>query len=113
MSIDADGNTQYFASVDKVSEKISAEEFASVQYHHTMGVTGKAEGHEGTVNVDEIALMTIGKGFQGSLVDRTIIRRSTLKDLGESVKELHEERGHHEHLNQKTLYPYDQFVADK
>jgi RNase H-fold protein (predicted Holliday junction resolvase) len=28
MSIDADGNTQYFAAIEKVSEKISSEEFA-------------------------------------------------------------------------------------
>ncbi len=113
MSIDADGNTQYFAVVDKVSEKVGTEDFVSVQYHHTMGVTGKAEGHEGKVNVDEIALMTIGKGFQGSLVDRTVIRRSNLSELGEFVKELHHEREHFEHLNQQTLYPYNEFVAEK
>ncbi len=123
MSTDADGNTQYFAAVEKVSEKLSAEKFVSVQYHHTMGVTGKAEGHEGKVNVDEIALMTIGKGFQGSLVERSVIERANLSDLGKYLdndkpaegerKGLNQRREHHEYLNQKTLYPYDNIVAEK
>jgi len=122
-SIDADGNTQYFATVDKVSENLGATKFVSVQYHHTMGVTGKAEGHEGNVNVDEIALMTVGKGFQGSLVNRSVIERSNLSNLAKFMDNdkpaegerqgLHQRRAHHEHLNQKSLYPYDQFVAEK
>lgn len=113
LSIDANGNTQYFAAVDNVSEKVGTDEYASVQYHHTMGVTGKAEGYEGKVNVDEIALMTLGKGFQGSLVERSIINRTNLSDLGGYVKEMNEKRGEFEELNQKTLYPYDQYVAEK
>jgi len=113
MSIDADGNTQYFATVDTVSGYIATTEYASVQYHHTMGVTGKAKGYEGEVNVDEIALMRVGKGFQGSLVERSVINRTNLNELPTFLKELEEKRAEFEHLNQQTLYPYDQFVAEK
>ncbi len=113
MSLDANGNTQYFAAGVNVSEKVGTDEYASVQYHHTMGVTGNVNGKEEKVNVDEVALMTIGKGFQGALTDRTIIRRSNLSELGKFVEELHHEREHHEHLNQQTLYPYDQFTEEK
>jgi MoCo/4Fe-4S cofactor protein with predicted Tat translocation signal len=112
-SIDANGNTQYFASISNVSEKVGTDEYASVQYHHTMGVTGNAEGHEGKVNVDEIALMTVGKGFQGSLVERSVINRTNLSELEPYSKELSEKRAGFEGLNQKTLYPYNEFVAEK
>jgi molybdopterin-containing oxidoreductase family iron-sulfur binding subunit len=113
MSLDANGNTQYFSTVEAVSGKVATEQYASVQYHHTMGVTGKAEGYEGKVNVDEIALMTVGKGFQGSLVERSVINRTNLSELPAFTKELEEKRAEFEHLNSKTLYPYDQFVAEK
>ncbi|MBI5915538.1 MAG: TAT-variant-translocated molybdopterin oxidoreductase [Bacteroidetes bacterium] len=113
LNVDADGNTQYFASVENVSQKVGTDEYASVQYHHTMGVMGTANGYEGKVNVDELALMTIGRGYQGSLVDRSVIRRSNLSELGEFAQELHHERGNFEGLNQQTLYPYNEFVAEK
>ena len=113
LSLDANGNTQYFATVSDVSQKVGTDEYASVQYHHTMGVTGKVNGKEETVNVDEVALMTLGKGFQGALTERTVIRHSNLKGLENFVKDLHHEREHHEHLNQQTLYPYDQYTAEK
>lgn len=112
MSLDANGNTQYFAAVSNVSEKVGTDEFASVQYHHTMGVTGNMEGQEGKVNVDEVALMTLGKGFQGSLVKRSIIRRSNLSEVAKFAEELHHEREHHEHLNDQTLYPFEQYKAE-
>ncbi|MBI1225655.1 MAG: 4Fe-4S dicluster domain-containing protein [Bacteroidetes bacterium] len=112
-SIDTNGNTQYFAAVGTVSEKVGTDNYASVQYHHTMGVTGKADGYEGKVNVDEIALMTVGKGFQGSLVDRSVINRTNLSDLGNFSKELEEKRAEFEELNQKSLYPYNEYVAEK
>lgn len=112
MSLDANGNTQYFCTAE-VGGKVGTDEFASVQYHHTMGVTGTAEGHEGEVNVDEIALMRIGKGFQGSLVNRSVINRANLKELPEFLEGLHHKRHEFEALNQKTLYPYDKFVEEK
>ncbi|TAK45528.1 MAG: 4Fe-4S dicluster domain-containing protein [Saprospiraceae bacterium] len=114
LSIDAQGNTQYFATGINVSGKVATdEEFACVQYHHTMGVTGKVNGSDETVNVDEVALMTVGKGFQGALVDRSVIRRSNFKELEQFTEELHHERGEHQHLNDQTLYPYEQYKDEK
>ncbi len=113
LSVDKDGYTQYYGAVTQVSEKTGVDEYASVQYHHTMGVTGKLNGQEETVNVDEVAMMTIGTGFQGSLTERSVIRRANFSDLSAFVEELHDERAHHEHLNQQTLYPYDTFTAEK
>jgi molybdopterin-containing oxidoreductase family iron-sulfur binding subunit len=114
LSIDGDGNTQYFVSNINVSEKVGVDkEFACVQYHHTMGVKGKVNGSEEKVNVDEVALMTLGKGYQGALTDRSIIRNTNFKDLTAFVEELHHEREHHEHLNQQTIYPYEQYKEEK
>ncbi|MEZ4959234.1 MAG: TAT-variant-translocated molybdopterin oxidoreductase [Saprospiraceae bacterium] len=114
LNIDADGNTQYFATNANISGKVGTDnEFAVVQYHHTMGVTGNVNGQEEKVNVDEVALMTVGKGFQGSLVDRTVIRRTNLSELDAFTEELHHERAEHGHLNDQSLYPYDKYVAEK
>jgi MoCo/4Fe-4S cofactor protein with predicted Tat translocation signal len=114
LSIDANGNTQYFAAGISVSDKVDTdEEFACVQYHHTMGVTGKVDSSDKTVNVDEVALMTVGKGFQGSLVDRSVIRRSNFKELEQFTEDLHHERGEYQHLNDQTLYPYEQYKDEK
>jgi molybdopterin-containing oxidoreductase family iron-sulfur binding subunit len=54
--------------------------------------------------------MTLGKGFQGALTDRTVIRNTNLKDVKTFLEELHHEREHHEHLNQQTIYPYNKYV---
>ncbi|HFA50090.1 MAG TPA: 4Fe-4S dicluster domain-containing protein [Bacteroidetes bacterium] len=124
MSRDADGNVQYYATGVEVNTNAGVdEEFACVQYHHTMGVTGKVKGSDETLNVDEVALMTVGKGFQGSLTDRSVIERTNIKDMKKFLhgspgdnhvrKGLHERRAHHEHLNEQTLYPYNKFVAEK
>jgi MoCo/4Fe-4S cofactor protein with predicted Tat translocation signal len=96
------GNTQYFST--NVSIAASAlrtdKEHACVQHHHTMGVTGKEKGNPKTINVDEKVL-----AFQGSLVDRTVIRRTHLDDIKKFSEELKEERHEHQELNSKTLYP--------
>ncbi len=120
---DADGNVQYYNTVSGVNKSVGPDdEFACVQYHHTMGVTGKVNGSDETLNVDEVALMTLGKGFQGSLTDRSVIERSNLNNLDHFLhndgtdgqrKGLEERRHHHEHLNQQTIYPYDEFVEEK
>ncbi len=97
------GLSQYFATNVKVSNKLGVDDkFACVQYHHTMGVTayGKEEGKE--INADEKSLGW--KGFQGSLVDRTIIRRSNLNDLPKLLTKLEEERTEHKEANAQTLY---------
>jgi molybdopterin-containing oxidoreductase family iron-sulfur binding subunit len=114
LSLDANGNTQYWASGVNVSGKVGTDkEFACVQYHHTMGVTGKVEGKEEKLNVDEVALMTLGKGYQGSLVNRSVIRRSSFKDIEKFVEDLRHERSHHQYLNDQTLYPVDQYREEK
>ena len=105
LSADKNGNTQYFASNVTISGKVGRDkEFACVQMHHTLGVTGKFEGE--TINVDERILGH--KGFQGSLTDRTVIRRTNLPELAGAVKDLKKERAHAQGLNKTTMYPgYD------
>ncbi|MBY5959022.1 4Fe-4S dicluster domain-containing protein [Membranicola marinus] len=110
LPVDPEGNIQYYVtSVGVGNKKGSQERFAMVQYHHTMGVTGPDESEGGkTINVDEKAITDFFTGFQGALVDRTVIRHSALPDLQESMEELAEERAHAKYLNDKTLYPsYD------
>lgn len=108
LSIDANGNTQYYATVDSV-EKVSTEDhFACVQYHHTMGVTGTdSEGNE--INVDEKTVMTLGEGYQGGLTERSVIFQSNLKELDGLVHEMEEKREIAHHRNEKTLYPYEEY----
>ena len=93
----------YFAeniTVKKVKDYRFAEpEFASVQMHHTLGVTGIDTTTGKEVNVDEKIF-----GFQGSLTKRTIIRTANLPELSKEVKALQEERHHHQLLNANTLY---------
>lgn len=120
---DADGNVQYYGTVGNVNTSVGPdEEFACVQYHHTMGVTGKTNDSDETLNVDEVALMSLGKGFQGSLTDRSVIERSNLNNLEHFLnndgkdgerKGLHVRRHHHEHLNDQTIYPYEEYVEEK
>ncbi len=110
LPVDSDGNIQYFVgSVEVSNKKGEDDEFAIVQYHHTMGVTGPDETEGGrTINVDEKAVMDFFSGFQGGLVDRTVIRHSALGNLSENIEKLAEERAHAQHLNDQTLYPsYD------
>ena len=52
--------------------------------------------------------MNFFSGFQGGLVDRTVIRHSALDNLQENIDKLAEERAHAQYLNDQTLYPsYD------
>jgi molybdopterin-containing oxidoreductase family iron-sulfur binding subunit len=111
LKTDADGLIQYYASGVSVSGKQGEEKyFSCVQYHHTMGVTGEDSKTGETINADEAATvyMTYGlvrQGYQGSLVNRTIIRKSHLDHLEEFIHDLEEERHHHQGLNKKQVYP--------
>jgi Fe-S-cluster-containing dehydrogenase component/anaerobic selenocysteine-containing dehydrogenase len=111
LKTDADGLIQYYASGVTVSGKKGEEDyFSCVQYHHTMGVTGEDSKTKQIINADEAATvyMTYGlvsQGYQGSLVSRTIIRKSHLDHVEEFVKDLQEERHHHQELNTKQVYP--------
>lgn len=118
LTVDADGNTQYYATDVAVSGRIEKElEFACVQYHHTMGVTAKNDSGETIVddetgkplNIDEKTVMTLGGGFQGGLTKRSIIYQGSLTELDELIEYIHERREEAEHLNSATLYPYDEY----
>ena len=111
LKTDSDGLIQYFSAGVDVSGKVGEEKyFSCVQYHHTMGVTGEDSKTNETINADEAATvyMTYGlvrQGFQGSLVNRTVIRKSHFDHVEEFVKDLQDERHHHQALNTKQIYP--------
>ncbi|MFK8165394.1 MAG: TAT-variant-translocated molybdopterin oxidoreductase [Lewinella sp.] len=143
LTVDAAGYVQYFADQAAVSGRMEVEnEFASVQYHHTMGLTtkdesgamvyynvntGETESHAGELtaeqeeylqpyNVDEATVMNGNGGslgdMQGGLVDRSIIYQGTFAELGELKGHIAEKRSGAQHLNDQTLYPYDDYVED-
>lgn len=111
LKTDADGLTQYYTDGVSVSGKRGEEDyFSCVQYHHTMGVTGEDKKTGVVINADEAATVymsygLVNQGFQGSLVNRTIIRKSHLDHLDEFISDLQEERHHHQELNKKQVYP--------
>lgn len=105
LSRDSDGNVRYWN--DKVDITPTGGEdahYASVQHHHTLGVTGKDKSNQ-TINVDEKALMTLGSGYQGSLTGRSILKSADMSNFAEKVKELKEFRAEASHLNNETMYP--------
>ena len=112
-----DGLAQYRAAEVSVSSKKGKEEhYSAVQYHHTMGVTAPDNQTGEIINADETALApgygNIAKGFQGALVERSIIRKAHIDHLDEAIENLHHEREHFEELNQKTLYPYEKYSKE-
>ena len=112
LSTDKDGYTQYHATGVGLSEIVGKAEYASVQYHHTMGIT--ADDSTGKkLNADEAIL-----AYQGSLVDRSIIYNSHVDKLDEFLhlddkvtgeKGLLAKRAFAKHLNDKSLYPFDEY----
>ncbi len=111
-----DGLGQYMNANVSLSNKVGEEEhFSCVQYHHTMGVTDTNEAGE-TKNADEAALApgygNIFEGYQGALVNRSIIRTAELDTLSKQVHDLEHEREHHNHLNENTLYPFDEYTEN-
>jgi len=109
MSTDADGNTQYYASVE-VSDKVGTDKtFPAVQYHHTMGVKAKDPNTGETINVGEKTSMTVGSGYQGGIVDRSIIFQANLSEVGGLAHEIEEFRKEANHLNDQTLYPFEEY----
>lgn len=118
LSVDADGNTQYYATGVNVSDRVGKDlEFACVQYHHTMGVTARDENGEVVkaesgkpLNVDEKTSMTLGAGYQGGLVNRSIIYQDSLDHLDELVHHIEEKRAEAQKLNSKGLYPLEEYT---
>ncbi|MEO0339303.1 MAG: TAT-variant-translocated molybdopterin oxidoreductase, partial [Bacteroidota bacterium] len=119
MSIDGNGNTQYYATGADVSESKEVEqEFACVQYHHTMGVTARDENGETIMreddpekpfNVGEKTSMTLGAGYQGGITERSIIYKAHVKDIEDLEHTIHHNREHAQKLNAATLYPYEEY----
>jgi molybdopterin-containing oxidoreductase family iron-sulfur binding subunit len=111
------GLTQYYNTDVTVSGKVGREEhFSSVQYHNTIGVTAENNNGE-TINADEATLgqtaYGVGiMGYQGSLTERSVIYNSNLKDLGENIEHLKEKRAEAQHLNDQTLYPFEEYTAN-
>ncbi|MEP6795906.1 MAG: 4Fe-4S dicluster domain-containing protein [Saprospiraceae bacterium] len=111
LKTDSDGLIQYYASGVTVSDKKGKEDYYScVQYHHTMGVTGEDSETKQTINADEAATVymsygLVRQGFQGSIVNRTIIRKSHLENIDDFIHDLQEERHEHQELNKKQVYP--------
>jgi MoCo/4Fe-4S cofactor protein with predicted Tat translocation signal len=120
MSVDSDGNVQYYATDAKVSESVGKEkDFACVQYHHGMGLSAKENGKTITdpssgepLNIDEKASMTLGAGYQGGIVNRSIIYKGNISELGEMTEHIAEKRAEAQKLNQQTLYPFDKYTAN-
>ncbi len=110
-TIDSEGNTQYFATGASVSNIVGEDkEFGCVQYHHTYGVTGSYQGEE--VNVDEVDIVPVGKGYQGGITDRTVVFRDSLSNMDALLADMKKKQKNADHLNAATLYPFEEYSAE-
>ena len=138
LTVDEDGYVQYYTAEAVISDRVDVEEeFASVQYHHTMGLTMQSEAgkvYYNTLNgeeeiiagelteeqaeylqpfhVDEKTVMELGSGMQGGLTKRSIIFQGTFDGLPELREEIAERRAEAQHLNEQTRYPYEEYAKD-
>ncbi len=104
LSRDAQGNTLYYAKAN-VSDSIEYDEkFACVQYHHTYGVF---EQENPDFNVDDHAIGI--NGYDGAITNRSVIFSAKLSEIAEFDKEMKKFHDKAEHLNSKTLYPYEEY----
>ena len=112
------GLSQYYNADVTVSGKVGKEDhFSCVQYHHTIGVKAATNSGE-IINADEATLgqtaYGVGlTGYQGSLTERSVIYPTTVKELKGSMERLHEKQKEFDHLNEATLYPYDEYTENK
>ena len=110
------GLTQLYNTNVSVSNKIGEEDhFSCVQYHHAYGLKGTEKDTGNRINADEAILgMAYGKaGYQGSLTERSVMYTTNLKDLDADIAKLKEKREFAQHLNDQTLYPYEEYKTDK
>ncbi|MBK7870393.1 MAG: TAT-variant-translocated molybdopterin oxidoreductase [Saprospiraceae bacterium] len=118
LTIDENGNTQYFATNVNISDKVAEDpDFACVQYHHSMGVKDVNPKTGNVINVDEKTANTLNDpfsrdGFQGGITDRSIIFKGNVNELEELLHHIEERRTEAQELNSKTLYPYDKYLKD-
>jgi molybdopterin-containing oxidoreductase family iron-sulfur binding subunit len=114
----ANGLAEYHSDNASLSNSKGKEEhYSSVQYHHTMGVEAPDKKTGETINADEAATVyatygLVKQGFQGSLTERSIIRKAHVSDVEHAVEELEHEREHFEELNQETLYPFEKYSEE-
>ena len=114
MHIDEDGYTQYYAEVQNVSDPVSFDkQMPCVQYHHTMGVTEKGSD----INIDEKAATALRDpfskdGFQGGIVDRSIVYKTNLPEFEDLLHHIEEKRSEAEKLNEHTIYPYEEYKEE-
>lgn len=117
LKVDEYGYTQYYTTVQNISKSVGKEDFlACVQYHHTMGVTGANKSGQ-TINVDEKTAPKLRDpfnpdGFQGGIVNRSIIYKGNLSELSELAHHIEERRTEAEELNSQTIYPYDTYTEN-
>ena len=110
-----EGKSQYYNSDVSVSGKLGKEkEFSCVQYHHTIGVKADNENGE-RINADESALAFAygATGYQGSLTNRSVLYQTNLKDLDKSIEKLQKDKETFKHLNDATLYPFEEYKETK
>ncbi len=110
------GLTQLYNTDVSVSTKVGEEDyFSCVQYHHAYGLKGTEKSTGERINADEAILgMAYGKaGYQGSITERSVMYTTNLKDLDSNIAELKEKRAFAQDLNSKTLYPYEEYKADR
>jgi len=111
-----DGRPQYYNTNVSISGKVGTEDhYSAVQYHHTYGVKGTDSATGETVNADEETLgMAYGlSGYQGALTDRSVIYTANAKDLKSELEHLDEKRHEAQHLNDQTLYPDEEYEANR
>ena len=104
LSMDANGNTRYYADAEVSDSLEYDEQFACVQYHHTMGVF---EQEAPEVNVDDKAVGI--NGYEGAITNRSVIFHAKLNELPAFEKEMEKFHDKAKHLNDQTLYPYEEY----
>ncbi len=114
MERDSDGNVQYYSTKGVAVSDVKEVEklFACVQYHHSMGLKGMDEESGKEINLDEKAIMTLGKGYQGGITDRSIIYQGNIKEVEDLKHHIEEKRAEAKKLNDATLYPYETYKED-
>ncbi|MFT6443009.1 MAG: molybdopterin-containing oxidoreductase family iron-sulfur binding subunit, partial [Salibacteraceae bacterium] len=106
LNMDENGNTRYYADAEVSDSLEYDEQFACVQYHHTMGVF---EQEAPEINVDDKAVGI--NGYQGAITNRSVIFHAKLKEVesGAFVKDMEKFHEKAKHLNDQTLYPYEEY----
>jgi molybdopterin-containing oxidoreductase family iron-sulfur binding subunit len=104
MTSDDEGYTVYYAAIELGNKVGHDDEFATVQYHHSYGVKDADPETGDILNIDEQSIATIATGYQGALMDRSVMYYTDLDELDGAIETLHHKREHAQHLNKETIY---------